>query len=511
MSVNPIGKIATHYKTAAVIAGALSSLAFPPLYWWYVLLLSLVLVWNVTDRLSLSRQVVAVGYWYGFGLFAAGFYWIGNALLIDVNTFGWLYPVTLLGSGAFFGLFTIIPFWLWKKGVGIWHKVFGFAAAWVIMEFVRSFIFTGFPWNLLGTAWAFHPVFIQTASIWGTYGLSFVMLLWAGALYAYMQNYNNKNAVIFLLIPFLLLVFGSWRFYGYKDYDSEVTVRLVQPSISQKMKWDRLSLEDNFYKYIKMSQAPGLEKVDFVIWGETATPFDLDYEPFYRQKIIKAVPPQGYLITGLVRHDDESNNYQPYNSMYVIDDNGNTAAYYDKHHLVPFGEYVPLRKYLPEWVRPIANVVADFGIGEPYKNISLPTYPSFGSLICYEIIFPDAVVNRDNPPQWLVVLTNDGWYGKSFGPYQHLVAAQMRAVEEGITVVRSANSGISAVINPVGKIKAQIPLYAKQTLDVKLPLTLKMSTVYSKWGGKTVCGLMLLILAFWGVYTMYKKRVTKNS
>ena len=129
MSVNPIGKIATHYKTAAVIAGALSSLAFPPLYWWYVLLLSLVLVWNVTDRLSLSRQVVAVGYWYGFGLFAAGFYWIGNALLIDVNTFGWLYPVTLLGSGAFFGLFTIIPFWLWKKGVGIWHKVFGFAAA----------------------------------------------------------------------------------------------------------------------------------------------------------------------------------------------------------------------------------------------------------------------------------------------------------------------------------------------------------------------------------------------
>ena len=217
--------------------------------------------------------------------------------------------------------------------------------------------------------------------------------------------------------------------------------------------------------------------------------------------------PRGYLITGLVRHDDESNDYQPYNSMYVIDDNGNTVAYYDKHHLVPFGEYVPLRKYLPEWVRPVANVVAEFGVGEPYKNIALPDYPPFGALICYEIIFPDAVVNRNNPPQWLVVLTNDGWYGKSFGPYQHLVAAQMRAVEEGITVVRSANSGISAVINPVGKIKAQIPLYAKQTLDVKLPLITKVPTVYAQIGGKIMALVMLLILVFWGVY---KRQSVKN-
>ena len=501
-----------HYKITALFGGALSSLVFPPVYLWQLFMLILLGMWVLCNKLTSYKQAAALGYFYGFGFFAAGFYWVGNALLIDITTFGWLYPITLAASGAFFGLFMILPFIMWRFSVGTVGKTVGFAAAWVLMECLRGFMFTGFPWNMLGTAWAFHPVFIQTASLWGTYGLSFVMLVWCGSLYGYICGKSNKYGAAFVLIPLLLLGFGAWRISTYTQFDSDITVRLVQPAIPQQMKWNRESLEDNFYQYINMSTESGLDKVDLVVWGETAMPFSLDYDNAYRQKILQAVPPRGYLITGALRQGDAQDDYNYFNSMFVLNKNGDVAGFYDKHHLVPFGEYVPLRRFLPEWVRPVANAVADFGTGKKYKNIKLEKIPSFGALICYEIIFPDEVIDRNNPPQWLVVLTNDGWYGNSAGPYQHLVAAQMRAVEEGIAIVRSANSGISAVISPIGEILKDIPLNKKSVIDVKLPYRSKISTFYGSIGGKTINALMLLILC---VLIIYKRlpdyTVSKNS
>lgn len=483
-----------HYKTMAIFGGALSALVFPPVYLWQIFLLALLGLWCLCDKLPSYKKVVALGYMYGFGFFAAGFYWVGNALLIDAATFGWLYPITLAAAGAFFGLFMILPFVMWRAGGSAISKICGFATAWVLMEWLRSFVLTGFPWNMLGTAWAFHPVFIQTASVWGTYGLSFIMLVWCGMLYGYFCKSSNKYGAAFILIPLLMLAFGSWRIYNYQQIDSDITVRLVQPAISQQMKWNRESLENNFYKYVNMSAESGLDKVDFVVWGETAMPFSLDYDNIYRQEILQAVPPHGYLITGALRQGEAEDDYNYFNSLFVLNKSGETVGFYDKHHLVPFGEYVPLRRFLPKRVRPVANAVADFGIGKKYKNIRLEKMPAFGALICYEIIFPDEVINRDNPPQWLVVLTNDGWYGNSAGPYQHLVAAQMRAVEEGVTIVRSANSGISAVINPMGEVIKEIPLGKQGIADVKLPYHLKVFTLYSHIGGKTINALMLLIL-----------------
>lgn len=484
------------YKTTAFAAGIVSALAFAPLYVIPALFLGLATVFYLTDNAQSAKQAAGIGYSYGFGFFMAGFYWIGNALLVDIAAFGWLYPITLFLCGGFFGLFMILPFVFWYRQSRNWKKVLAFAAVWVLMEWLRSFVLTGFPWNLLGTVLSFHPAFIQTAALWGTYGLSFLVLLSAGSLYISGRQKQWRVWLVNLLAFGLLWGYGVNRLAHYDRQESDILVRLVQPSIPQEMKWDKNKLESNFQEYIAMSRRQSLDNVDFVVWGETATPFDLDYYPDYRQALRDAVPPQGYLITGLVRFDIRQGVYQPFNSMYVLDKNGQRAAYYDKSHLVPFGEYIPLREYLPEWIRPVTNNIAAFGTGEKYKNIEVGNYPAFGALICYEIIFPGEVVHRTAPPSWLVVLTNDGWYGRSAGPYQHLAATQMRAVEEGITIVRSANSGISAVINPVGEIIARIDLYEKNTTDTYLPLNLKLSTPYSRYGNNIIISIMLMILAF---------------
>lgn len=479
-----------HYKTVSLALGVLSALSFAPYYFFLLLPVCFMAVWLLADIKASFKSAALIGYWFGFGMFSAGFCWVGNALLIDADTWGWLYPITLIGAGAFFGLFTILPFVVWCYLCHPVAKISGFAAAWVLLEWVRSFVFTGFPWNLLGTVWAFHPSFIQTASIWGTYGLSFWTIVVAGGFYLYFRGRRYSGFALSVGVMFALLVYGLQRVESYEDYLGDVTIRLVQPSIPQKMKWDRQVLEDNLNQYITLSRIPANEKIDFVIWGETAVPFDPALNPFYLKKISEAVPAGGYLITGALRFDGN----MAYNSLYVINDNAEIVDFYDKNHLVPFGEYIPLRHYLPDWVRPIAANIADFGIGEKYKNISIKDFPVFGALICYEIIFPDEVINRDNKPDWLVLVSNDGWYGDSAGPYQHLAAAQMRAVEEGVTIIRSANSGISAAINPLGEIYASLPLNQKGVLDVKLVYKTVLPTFYNTYGKKPVVLAMLLIL-----------------
>ena len=498
-----------HRKTTALTLGAAAAFGFAPTYAVLLTLCSLFAAFVVADKMQNLRQAAAFGYWYGFGMFAVGFYWIGNALLIDAATFGWLYPIVLFGAGAFFGLFTIVPFMVWHQfsASGTWQKIVAFAAAWVLTEWVRSFILTGFPWNPLGSVFAFHPVWMQTASLWGVYGLSFWAVCLAGSLYLYYFG-RKSGGVLFLVVLSLMLGFGFWRVGQYKPYPGEITVRLVQPAIPQQMKWNRQALEENFAAYIKMSRQKPLTDIDFVVWGETAIPFDLDRDWRHLQQLREAVPPQGYLIGGMVRFDGE----KAYNSLYVFNEEGGVEGFYDKSHLVPFGEYIPLRKYLPNWIKPVAANMADFGSGKKYKNIEIGDYPIFGALICYEIIFPGEVVNPNEPPSWLVVLSNDGWYGDSAGPHQHLAAAQMRAVEEGVTVVRSANSGISAVINPLGQVVASLPLNDSGILDVRLPHHLKLFTFYGAYKNVPVVSFMILILCALLIYKELRKdRYTKNS
>lgn len=447
-----------------------------------------------------KKTAFAIGYWFGFGYFACNMAWIGNALLIDAARFGWLYPLTLAAAGGFFGLFVAFPALLCRFFNGLPARYLGFSAFWVIFEWIRSFIFTGFPWNLLGSALAFSDTMLQAAALVGTYGLSLWALMAFAAPAIYIQNPNKKTAAVSLAVPLLLA--GLTFCYGYarlKQADttpSEITVRIVQPAIPQGMKWNSKKLESNFAKYIQLSQAPGFEKVKITVWGETATPFPLDFEPQYLSQIAKAVPPQGYLITGLVRYQYNNGEFRPLNSMFAINDAGKIVASYDKSHLVPFGEYIPLRSLLPEWIRPVTNAVADFIPGNGPDVTKLPDIPGFGTLICYEIIFPHQVINPNNRPDWLINLTNDGWYGNSQGPYQHLVTTRLRAIEEGRTIVRAANTGISAVISPYGKIIASLGLDKGGWIDADLPKQMFLPTIYGHWGNIIPLILCLLNIGF---------------
>ncbi len=489
-----------HQKTALFLSGVLASTGFAPIYAVPVFMACLCFCFYLLDQAKTYKQSAVKGYLFGFGFFSAGFYWIANALLIDAATFGWLYPITLLATGACFGVFFIFPFMVWHffKTPNVFCKVSAFSCVMVLMEYLRSFLFSGFPWNMIGSMWGFSDIMIQTASIWGTYGLSFMLLFLTGSVYALFQKkYKASFSIIFSVLSFMI-VFGLWRLGVYEDVLSNLKVRLVQPSIAQDMKWDRQALEEHVKTYVDMSRKDGFGDVKFVVWGETATAFNPKDSTYWQKVISRAVPQNGYLMTGVLRYDEL--NDKLYNSMSVIDDKGETLEFYDKSHLVPFGEYIPFREYLPSWVRPVANQIADFSVGEKYKILKVSGLPTFGALICYEIIFPDEIIHRKNKPSFVVLVSNDGWYGNSSGPYQHFLSARLRAVEEGITVVRSANNGISAVIGPLGQVLGKIGLNEVGALDVYLPQNMTEDTLYSHVGGKGIqyvmCFILLVLLAF---------------
>lgn len=490
------------HKTLGFIAGLMLAAALPPFYqFWAVLLAFSSALWLCAQTQS-AKHLAAIGYWFGFGYFAAGFYWIGNALLIDAAQTGILYPLVLILNGAFFGLFTILPFVVTSMGRNIAAKMLLFTAMWFLCtEWLRSFLFTGFPWNPVSSVLAFRPALLQTLAWIGTYGLSMVIIIVASFPVMWLLKPTKKRLIwpiISLGFFVLLWEYGTYVLAHVEELPSgeEIMVRLVQPSIPQSLKWNRSEAEKNLQDYLNLSTEKDNRHIDFVFWGETASPFDLTRDEYHRLKLRPAVPRHGYLISGVLRREITTDGYLPFNSLVVINRKGQVLNLYDKHHLVPFGEYIPLREYMPQWVHPLTNTVAEFGRGKQFKTITLDGYPEFAPLICYEVIFSDDVVRKYDKPKWAVVLTNDGWYGVSAGPYQHLVAAQMRAVEEGMTVVRSANSGISAVITPYGEVPVKIGLGVRGFKDAAVNLDLAHRTLFGEYGNAIPLAMAGCMIAF---------------
>ncbi len=482
------------------LAGTAGALIFPPfLASWQGYVAIIAFLAFLFGSQHSKKALFWDSYIFGFAFYAAGFMWINNALLIDDNKFAAFVPLVFAATGLFFGLFWALPALVASLGKSATTKALFFAAAFVFMEWVRSFIFTGFPWNLLGTALSFSPELIGGAAYIGTYGLSLALLLLLSGIALFLAAPGNRRAGLFMAI--VPAVFFGWCASSYERVDTTggMKVRLVQPSIPQTFKWHPALAYKNFREYIDLSRSESLDGISLVVWGETASPYSLDRDEEHLQEITAAIPDNGLLITGLLRVGIENGLRVPYNSMFAINKAGEIKDYYDKAHLVPFGEYLPFRQYLPDFMQPVANVVGDLGKGEKYKNLQIPGLPLIGGAICYESIFPKEIVNVRQKPEILAVLANDGWYGISAGPYQHLAAAQMRAVEEGITVIRSANTGISAVIAPNGEILGELGLNAKGIADIILPARLASPTLYGKYGNAVPGCLLLLtlLLAFW--------------
>lgn len=463
------------------------------------------LVW-LMDGSASRRDAALLGWSFGFGFFVAGLYWVAAALFVDIAQFWWLVPFAVLGLPAGLGIFTALAvlaahemsrrFGLLGSG-----RILALAACWAAAEWLRGHVLTGFPWNLVGYAWAggFPGALavLQLSALVGIYGLSLVTVL-AAALPARLGDLDRGRfwaPVVAVLLIALPAAGGAWRLAGaQRDTVPGVTLRLVQPSIAQTLKNDPAAERQNFELLLKLSGSAGADKVTTVIWPEAAAPPLLERLPDVRQLMAEIVPPGGLLITGAERAEPVQG-WPPqhfWNSVVALDDRGEIVATYDKAHLVPFGEYVPLRGVLP--MDKIAPSVGDFTAGPGPRTLKLAGLPPVSPLICYEAIFPGAVIDPAQRPAWLLNVTNDAWYGFTSGPFQHLAIARVRAVEEGLPLVRAANNGVSAVIDPYGRLIAKLNLDSIGVVDSPLPRALG-PTAYQAIRDDAFFGSTLLLLA----------------
>ncbi|MGE5504760.1 MAG: apolipoprotein N-acyltransferase [Actinomycetota bacterium] len=493
-------------RGAAMALGAVAALALPPVGFFPVLWLCIPGLVYLLDGSADRRSAFGAGFWYGMGWFAAGLYWISYALLTDAARFGWMIPFAVFGLSAVLAAFLGAATLLARLAcpAGPW-RVVALAAAWTLMEWARSWAFTGFPWNPLGSVWDRVPAVLQFGAVGGVFGLTLITLPAFAAPVLLAARRGRMLAAVAMAPVVLAGLGGAVRLAGAPDladaaaYVPKVVLRLVQADVAQGNKWRDDLREAHLREHVELSRRPGFEDVTTVVWPETAASYFLDLDPVHRMVAALAAPARGLLLTGAPRITPRGvEPLQIWNSLMAIDADGRVAGIYDKVHLVPFGEYVPLKEILP--IAKITHGGTDFSAGPGARTLDLPGLPPVAPMICYEAIFPGAVVGADQPrPSWLLNITNDGWFGLSAGPYQHLAAARMRAIEEGLPLVRAANTGVSAVIDRWGRTVASLGLGEKGIVDSRLPLA-DGPTLYSRSGNLPAVLIVAAILAACAAY-----------
>jgi apolipoprotein N-acyltransferase len=497
--------LAWGWKRAAIalIAGAVSTLAMAPFNAWPVLFLTFpVLVWLIdgagAGRMHGVPAAAFAGWWFGLGYFVPGLYWIGYAFLVDAPTFAWLMPFAILGLPACLALFTALSFALARA---IWTsdaaRVLALAAGLTIGEWLRGHLLTGFPWNAFGYALTEPLALAQTASVIGLWGLTFlsVAIFASPAVLIDGGSRARRPWLAPAIAAALLLAMGVYGVIRLAQHPTrqvaDVKLRIMQPNLSQDARFNYAAKADVMRKYLALSdratgpQSSGVRDVNVLIWPESAFPFFLTREADAMAQIAELLPKGTVLITGAVRAPELPAGVRitrAYNSIYVIDHDGSVLSVYDKLHLVPFGEFLPFQEWMEKlgFVQ-LTKVQGGFIPGLRRKTMDVPGAPRMLPLICYEAVFPGDIGSHNDRAGWMVNLTNDGWFGISTGPYQHLQQARLRAIEEGLPLVRAANTGVSAVIDPVGRIVARLGLGVEGVLDSRLPSAIA-PTIYARIG-----------------------------
>ncbi len=492
-------------NAAAFFAGAVSSLAMPPFDFVFALFLTVpVLVWLIDGASSepsagiFSRlyEGFKPGFFFGFGYFVAGLWWIGNAFLVEAETFAWALPIAVVAVPAvlalFWGCATALARLFW---FGEARRLFMLAGCLALFEYFRGFVATGFPWNAIGYAAYFNPQTMQTASVLGIYGVTaFVILVAALPIYLATEHSSSSPKRYVLLFLWLALVtvhvgYGVWRLDSKQSgFVENVNLRLVQPAIDQAEKFDPKFEAELFQRYLDLSVTEAgdnnLSGVTHLIWPESAFPFLLTERRDALSSIAAMLPEGTSLITGAARAESGSSegNSLVFNSVYVIDDKGIIVSAADKVHLVPFGEYLPLQEIVESLgLEQLTQVQGGFTAGNSRKLLSTGLGPSFLPLVCYEIIFSGDIWKQQIRPGWILNLTNDAWFGITPGPYQHERKAIVRGVEEGLPVVRAANSGVSGIYSAYGESVVRLELAERGVLDAGLPPALSI-TIYAVYG-----------------------------
>ncbi|MCB1497537.1 MAG: apolipoprotein N-acyltransferase [Bauldia sp.] len=520
----------------AIGAGALSALAMAPFNLFPLLWLTVpVFVWLIdgatpAEGAGFLRRLLpaaVVGWSFGFGYFLGGLWWIGTAFLVEAEDFAWALPfaVTLLPAGLalFWALGTAVARSVWCEG---WPRILVFAVAMAGAEWLRGHVLTGFPWNAFGYALMPGALTMQSASLVGLWGVTLAAFIIFAAPAALAGGVRGERRGQYAIVAFAFVLFvahvgfGGVRLLAAGDpADSGITVRIVQPVLRQEEKWNVANEDAIVDRYLSLSDGAtspdrnGVGGVDILVWPESAFPFLLTERPEVLSAIADLLPSGTALITGAARAETGrvASDQLPrvFNSIYVIADDGEIVAAYDKVHLVPFGEFLPFPGLLERiGLTQLVALPSGFSPGARHLTLALENAPSFSPLICYEIVFPGEAVAPGPRPGWILNLTNDGWFGDTPGPHQHFQQARVRAVEEGLPLVRGANSGISAVVDGYGRVRQSLGVGLAGIVDGSLPPALT-PTPYADYGD-WVFLFMLMVAGCVAAYAQFPSRLNGN-
>lgn len=478
----------------AFAAGAVMVPAMPPWGLWPALFAGLSIFYVLLSSLRRARAGFVYGWLFGFGYFAFGLSWVANALLVDGNQFAWFWPFAVAGLPALLALFTASAAALAVR-FGRLQTFSGWLAfVFLLMgsEWLRGHAFTGFPWNLFGYSWISSLPMAQLAALGGVYWLSLLTCLWA-SMPGFAVVWDSRPALKLALAAAIVLTMAGGWVYGFNRLENHPTtmrkdavIRLVQPNIPQEDKWDPAKAAKNLDRLLSLSDARRVNNFapTIIVWPETAVS-DFLLQDTAAAAAIKSIlagyDEPVYLLSGVMRYEGQTDGSRKYfNSLVLFDNRLNVLAAYDKAHLVPFGEYIPLQRWVP--LTPFVKF-SGFEPGTGARSVPIPGIRSdalntFSPLVCYEIIFPGTVTDPGDRPGFIVNVTNDSWYGDSAGPHQHFAKAQFRAIEEGVPVVRSANTGISGVIDPLGRAVYRQDLFTGAGNNVALPAYVSAATPY---------------------------------
>ena len=467
----------------AAATGACLVLALPPFSILPLAILafsSLALILQSTPPM----RALGIGFLFGLGQFVTGLFWITESFQVEVERFGWMALPAVIGLSSLLSAFPALACAFAARMVqsGL-PPALSLATCWMAFEWLRGHVLTGFPWNLAAYTLADWPVAAQAAALVGSYGLGFLLVLLSALTGLLFTRYRDRSLrrlrlTAIAAIALGLLGFGAGRL-GLSDPDPErgTKIRIVQPNIGQSAKWDEAERIANIMRLTSLSARPGT--FDLLLWPETAWPGFLAEDGGARRMLSWLLPETGVLLTGSPERDGAGLQAIYQNSILAIGPDGKVLTRYAKHHLVPFGEYVPWRSLLP--FPRLVESLGDFTPGPGPRTLAIGPHPYVGVAICYEAIFPGHVVDDAIRPDWIFNATNDAWFGSTIGPWQHLASARMRAVEEGLPLVRAANTGVSAVIDAYGRTRAMLGLGKTGIIDSRLPQSLPR-TAYARFG-----------------------------
>lgn len=483
----------TYWKKAliALVFGALLAASLAPVHAVFLIPICLSILLVLEQGCLSKKQSFFIGWWFGFGYFVAGLYWIGVAFTVDSGAHAALIPIPTLLLPAclaiFTGLSTLLIHILKARGI---IRIIAFAGIWTLLEYIRGILFSGFPWNLLGYAWGDILPILQWSAYFGIYGLTaFTVLI--GSIPSLLADskisQRHKNYIILgdCALLAILIAGGIVRLQTPPlETFADSGLRIIQPNNNQADKWKPKTRFTHVQKLEKLS-TENTGSFKFLIWPETAVPFFMTTDERISTYLQRLVPKGGALITGAPRKDPNARRY--WNSVQALGDNGSILGIYDKRHLLPYGEYLPLRSFLVSSgiasLIPALDNMSDFSFPDPSAQnvMQLENLPPFRTLICYEVAFPWEVKDEIEF-DWILNVTNDAWFGHTSGPYQHFVISKTRAIEQGVSLIRSANKGISAVVDGYGRILQKLDPTQTGFLDAQLPKPLKNRTLYSRIG-----------------------------